>query len=574
MGTLVASAIDSVRAVRRTETARKEAEFQKAIADGMSYEAQLAFREKQLADESGSQFKDDEFVNTLTSSVSNLKKLNRFNKYRTKYSTTLGELNSGRINEEMYVASLKEMLGGVIDPELRLEIQQDISDGETKLKSYKDTIISNHVKKATYDGTAAVLSSTIQEIRDRRNEAGIAGNEDEVSAYDATLAALNSQLGAVQIEDALADFEVNNSVKSGSPSEKLSALNARLSGSDSTAPVTIGGKRYASAQAYWTATRDNYLAGNGTGLFSNFFKELESKYSNDINGATAKFGFTPGSNIDSIKMEMDTIRSRPEMQPFLSQVDNLQNIAIAAAVKTQADVIISRASYTGDFKGADTALQELGTKYGTDVAGYRLDLGNKLVQFADATRSRTGEDVTLPDILPESDFPTKPGETPAKPGSTPAPETPAAPGATPAPTSVPGASGSYVVRSGDNLSKIASQNGLSLSQLLELNPQYKTNPNLIRPGESIKLSAPKPEAEPEIPLTPPVQPVTPPVVPPAIPGTPPTSTPSPTSTPAATPASVPFTFKKLDNGNVEIYEDGVRKSTGTSDYAKSFGYTG
>ena len=46
----------------------------------------------------------------------------------------------------------------------------------------------------------------------------------------------------------------------------------------------------------------------------------------------------------------------------------------------------------------------------------------------------------------------------------------------------------YVVQSGDNLTKIAKSNNLTLQQLLDLNPQYKNNPNLIKVGQKIKLS--------------------------------------------------------------------------------------
>ena len=48
--------------------------------------------------------------------------------------------------------------------------------------------------------------------------------------------------------------------------------------------------------------------------------------------------------------------------------------------------------------------------------------------------------------------------------------------------------GQYTVRGGDTLSRIAQNNGMSLSQLLSLNPQYRSNPNLIRVGERINLS--------------------------------------------------------------------------------------
>lgn len=45
----------------------------------------------------------------------------------------------------------------------------------------------------------------------------------------------------------------------------------------------------------------------------------------------------------------------------------------------------------------------------------------------------------------------------------------------------------YMVRDGDNLTKIAKANNLTLQQLLNLNPQYKNNPNLIKVGQKIKL---------------------------------------------------------------------------------------
>lgn len=46
----------------------------------------------------------------------------------------------------------------------------------------------------------------------------------------------------------------------------------------------------------------------------------------------------------------------------------------------------------------------------------------------------------------------------------------------------------YTVSSGDTLSAIAQRSGMSLNDLLDLNPQYRANPNLIRPGEQIKLT--------------------------------------------------------------------------------------
>ena len=44
----------------------------------------------------------------------------------------------------------------------------------------------------------------------------------------------------------------------------------------------------------------------------------------------------------------------------------------------------------------------------------------------------------------------------------------------------------YEVKSGDNLSNIAKQQGKSLDEILKLNPGIK-DPNVIKPGQKIKV---------------------------------------------------------------------------------------
>ncbi|NGO68222.1 GH25 family lysozyme [Streptomyces boncukensis] len=56
----------------------------------------------------------------------------------------------------------------------------------------------------------------------------------------------------------------------------------------------------------------------------------------------------------------------------------------------------------------------------------------------------------------------------------------------PKPTPKPGGT-AYTVRSGDTLSGIAARHGLSLSALLAANPSYKSHPNLIHPGDKVKI---------------------------------------------------------------------------------------
>ena len=62
-----------------------------------------------------------------------------------------------------------------------------------------------------------------------------------------------------------------------------------------------------------------------------------------------------------------------------------------------------------------------------------------------------------------------------------------------------GQGGSVPVQRGDTLSGIAQQNNVSLGALLDANPQYRSNPNLIYPGQTVRIpgggsSSPQPPA--------------------------------------------------------------------------------
>ena len=55
---------------------------------------------------------------------------------------------------------------------------------------------------------------------------------------------------------------------------------------------------------------------------------------------------------------------------------------------------------------------------------------------------------------------------------------------------MPAGSAMHTVAAGENLSLIATRNNMSLTKLLELNPEYKSNPNAVQVGAVIKLNPP------------------------------------------------------------------------------------
>lgn len=527
VSSIVNSAINAVKTVRQKEQFRKEAEFQRAIADGLSYEEQVALREKQLADENSSPFKDPSYVESLTKSISDTKKLNRFNNYRTKYAQTLGNLNSGKINEQDYLDTLKSTLANVDDPDLRLEIQNDITTAEKTVKEYRDTILSNQIKKAQYDGTSKTLDDAISRVTTAKSQALISGNDDDVTAYDATLSALQAQKSTVRIQDSMTDFQVKSSTRGTNPLEKLNFINDELGKSDANVPIKIGDRTYNSAAEFWTLQRDSYLNGNSQ-TFGDFFGELATDTQNKIATDAVKFGYPTQTVLDSTLATFNDLRNKPEVAPYLGRLDVTQSTILSEAVSKLATTINNVGTNNLTFQQADVQLQNIEKKYGVDTSSFRLQLDEQLRNLARGGVITEGEALKMaPDVqveLPTVDAPSIPNAAPSIPGTTPA-------------------GGTRIVKQGDTLSRIAQESGTTLSELLVLNPELQKNPNMIRVGQTVNLPGAPVTTEP-VAAAEPVKPVpatTPTPAKPVQPTPQSTQTPAPTATQTPAPTQKPTT---------------------------------
>ena len=540
---IVIGAISAVKKTRSTEQARKEAEFQRAIADGMSYEDQVSFREKQLQEEKESSFSDIEYVSRLEKSVADTKKLSRFTKYRQRYADTLTELSSGKINEQQYLDTLKSSLNGIIDPDLRLEIQNDIVEAEKLMKEYNDTILGNQVKKAKFDGTQKVLNDAMTSVRSARAQALISDNQDDVTAYDETLAALESQLFGVRAQDAISNFQVQSSTRGTSPIEKLTFINSQFTNADPNRAIRIGDVSYRSAQEFWNLERNAFLSGSSQ-TFGDFFNELQTYVDNQVNSATVRTGFPPQFVLDDVVNTFNSLKSRPEVAPFVNRFDIIQSTVMANAVDKFAKKVIDAADATQQYDFAINQLKNLGEKYGVSTEVYTSSLFDRVRGLENAGLIPEG---TAAGIAPKINLEVpeiKKPEPPA-PITTPAPAKAVTPtGGAPA---TPAQGGVRVVETGDTLGAIAEKAGLTLQQVLEANPQFRANPNLIRPGDQVNI----PSAAQEKPVVP-TQTSTPASQP-----APTTTTPTPT--PALAPETTVQATRKVISGDTL---SGIAKDAG------------
>lgn len=546
---VVNQSIDAARSIRREERARREAEFQRAIADGLSYEEQISIREQHLKDERASSFADENYIADIEKTITETKKLSRFNQYRERYSKTLGDLNSGKINEEQYLSSLKKSLNGVVDPDLRLEIQNDISEGEKVVKNYRDSILANQVRKAKFDGTQKTLDDALTRVRNARAQAVISDNQDEVTAYDETLSALESQLFGVRVQDSINDFRVQSSTRGVSPLEKLNYINNELNGADGNRSIRVGNVSYRSAKEFWNLERDGYLAGTSSN-FGNFFDELTTFTQNRIDSNIVQFGHPPQAILDDTFNVFTDLKGRAEVQPFANKLDITQAAVMADAVDQFAKKVIDSSETAQQFEFGVDQLNNLGKKYNVSTEIYSSQLFQRvrgleqggLISPGTTVRVAEKVNVEIPEI-------------------TPTPKTTSTSDATLS------AGGSIrEVKSGDTLSAIARDAGISLNDLLELNPQFQANPNLIRSGQSVNLPEPILTQDPKPTSTPNPTPTLIPTPQPNRSTQPPNQTRAQEATPPFTPATQPPNQTRAPVSTASTYQ-----GSNIVDYLKSTG---
>lgn len=414
---LVDNAISNASNVKKQHNAEIETKFQQAILDGtMDYPAQIKFREDQISEEERSAYPDTDLLNTLKESKKSLIRLDRFQKYRSKYNKSYADLAAGRVSDQVHLSMLKEQLSMTNDPDLQLEIQKEITDAEDSFHKNTNAILKNKVTFAQNDGTVKVLNDAISKVQTAKVNAQLRGDDLDTSSFDATLSALNSQLNKTKVDDSINSAQIKGLTKGLGVADKLSALSDEINKADGLYPITIDGNRYDSAKAYWTSLRDGYLAGNGAGIWKDAFSELNSYYKERIDASVARDGYATSVTLDSVKNGLDKIKNMAEVAPYLQKVEDLKTNALGYALKSTAKTIVERAAFTGEFKTANQQLEKFEKDYGIDLQAERLAMANELASQAlsqkvspSAALSETGltsKTFDTPMSIPASDSPT------------------------------------------------------------------------------------------------------------------------------------------------------------------------
>lgn len=401
---------DSFSGIRKDIQLSLEAVFaQRVIDEDLTYEQQLQVRKEMISAEKARVFPDTDYVRVLEKDVRAVRKLAKFQKLRDDYTQTWREYQEGTINIDRYIEVLRNRLTTTNDPDLRADLNASLNQAVLDKRAGEEALLNNRVALAKEDGSEELLLDVISELKIARAKEAVAGNEERVAALDTQIASLDKGLGQVRLETSINDIEFD-ALKGGlNPVQRLNSLNAAVTSADSISAVNIGGVRFNSARQYWEFVRGAYLNGEGSGIFGDFFAQLNQNFADEIaaSAATNEFGFVPNGVIQAIADTYAELEANPVLANNIQRLRTARNSALNAAVTKSADAILQNAKGTLDWTGVDNALLTLQQNFGIDTAQWRAQAAIDAVQVPgqriSAIRRTAQEELIAEGVDPTSD---------------------------------------------------------------------------------------------------------------------------------------------------------------------------
>lgn len=338
IASVVSNAMTSIRATRMKEAARKESEFQRAVANGMSYDAQVKYRQKQIEDEQASQFSDPDYLDTLKTSLATTKQMARFDKIRTKYKSVLDEYVTGKGSFDSYISTLEQSMADEQDPQMRAELQRELSQAYSDRTTMEKNAITNRATVAEKDRSIELVDKSIREIEDRRALAGITGNDEEISMWDDTLLSLRSHKSKIVVENGLNDISYKITKDNLKSNQKIGLINQYIGSADASTPVTYDGVTYTSMKAFWESKRNDYIAG---AYFDDLDKEITAETQKIAQ--TSQFGQIPVARIQMVREFYDNLKGSSGFAPYVDQIEQRKTSFTSAVATDLAESLYNEA---------------------------------------------------------------------------------------------------------------------------------------------------------------------------------------------------------------------------------------
>ena len=321
LGKIVDNNIASFVASRNRVRANKSADFYRKVVDeGLGAEEQRAFFEGWLKEEKDRGVVDNSFISELKTNISDLKKIERSNKFYDKYRQSFEAFKVGRKGIGEHIEYLESQLKSATDYDLRIEIQNLLTKAKTDKITIDNNILTNQVNLAINDKRESTLLGAMAKVKKAKNKAIAGNNLEAASAYDLKIQALNSQLQSTRITDEVHKMDIDMMNKPFTPTMFLDEMTKRINMADnSETPITINGKRYDNAKQYWQMQTNDYIE-------KDFFRLLQDDYKSEVDNADLKLKPVLEAKIKEQFNELNSLKTNSILEPFVS-ISTIQNSA-------------------------------------------------------------------------------------------------------------------------------------------------------------------------------------------------------------------------------------------------------
>lgn len=367
----ISNARQNILDAKTSSRAKKITEFnQRVVNEGLGLDAQLAFWNKQKDMDETSQFPTPDFIKEAGDQVVTLNSQIRVKAYRDTYQSKLSSIEQNKDNYDNLKVWLEGQLASAVDPGLKDEITTSLSGPEgvySKISQATKDALDNQITRGQNDRSLTVLSEAKNKIDAKIAEAMASGKNDDEQYWKGKLTVVQQSTNTVRAENAINDFRVGKIQGIGAV-QLLGKLNTAVSNVQADdIPIYVdagnGSVRYDNLHAFLQSSRDSYLSDTGpTGFFGQIQKENEDFIDRAVNIA----GSVPTATLDSIQRAVDTLKTKPELQPFLNQLDNLKVDLLKRGVDKNVNTIVSHFTADLNFSKAASDITKLANRYGLD----------------------------------------------------------------------------------------------------------------------------------------------------------------------------------------------------------------
>lgn len=335
----------------KASDAEDENNFQSLVAAGnMSLADQLAYRKAQLA-----RTTDTDTRATIRTQIQTLNAQVTQKNFSDGYTKQLQDNAAGVESIDSVISWLQGQLATASDQTVIDKIQSELVTQEGNRFTAVQKTLDDQTTYAKNTGNITTINNQITSLASAKSEALLSGDTATAANIDLQIQSLQQFVATQQITSTLQNLATATVTGSSTATDLLNSYNGQISSSDTSTPITINGVTFASAQAFWTYTRDSYIADtSSSGLFARITKEVTDA----VNVKTSN-NTIAASDMQAINAQFASLAANPIMAPYAAQLATAKQTALQTAADALSTIVEDNFDQSLDLNKALASLKAI-----------------------------------------------------------------------------------------------------------------------------------------------------------------------------------------------------------------------